>query len=271
VIRPEEDWCVFPDHHAPLVSVEEFELVQRLRSVRRKISKAGDLGPLNGLCQCADCGDNLRIATNHAKNHALYMCRNYANAVTRGDDLPCTRHSINRKILEQLVLGELRRVTEFARSDKAKFVEAIRREKDRAHDKALKAKIVQLAKNEKRIAELDIIISRTYEDHVAGKLSNDRFQKFLGNYEGEQAVLTAEAEVLRTDIAAEKEQADSLDKFLKLCETYTDFTELTDEIARSFIEKVVVHEAVHAPGHKWKKESQQIDIHFTFIGEVPQE
>ena len=42
VIRPEEEWCVFPDHHEPLVSVEEFELVQRLRSVRRKVSYTGD-------------------------------------------------------------------------------------------------------------------------------------------------------------------------------------------------------------------------------------
>ena len=271
IIRPEEEWCVFPDHHAPLVSVEEFELVQRLRSVRRKVTKSGDLGVLNGLLRCSDCGDNLRIATDTKKGYALYMCRNYANSVCAGTGHACTRHSINRKLLEQLVLEELQWVTAFARSDRAKFTEAIRSEKDKAHQKALRTKTAQLAKDEKRIAELDIIINRLYEDHVAGKFSDDRFEKFLSTYEGEQAALTAEAGVLRTEISAAKEKADCIDKFLKLCAVYTDFTELTAEVARTFIEKVVVHEAVKAPGHKWKKLSQQIDIHFTFIGEVPKE
>ena len=226
---------------------------------------------LNGLMVCDTCGDNLRIVNNVKANHAMYLCRNYANSVCAGTGHECTRHSINRKTIEQLVLEELRRVTDFARRDKAKFVAAIRSEKDKAHEKALKAKTSQLAKDEKRITELDAIINRIYEDHVAGKLGDDRFSKMLATYENEQTALATEAETLRTEIAAEKERADGIEKFLKLCETYTDFTELTADIARTFIEKIVVHEAVKAPGHKYKRESQQIDIHFTFIGEVPQE
>ena len=271
IIRPPEEWCVFPDHHEPIVSVEIFETVQRLRSVRRKFTKTGDLGVLNGLMVCDTCGDNLRIVNNVKANHAMYLCRNYANSVCAGTGHECTRHSINRKTIEELVLDELRRVTEFARRDKAKFVAVIRSEKDKAHEKALKAKTSLLAKDEKRIAELDAIINRIYEDHVAGKLSDERFNKMLTTYESEQTTLIAEAEVLRTEVTAEKEKADSIEKFLKLCETYTDFTELTAEVARTFIERIVVHEAVKAPGHRYKRLSQQIDIHFTFIGEVPKE
>jgi hypothetical protein len=265
IVRPEEEWCVFPDHHAPLVSAEEFELVQRLRSIRRKINYTGDLGILNGLLFCADCGHPLRVLNDVGNNYSAYLCRQYANGKK------CTRHSINRQLLEQLALEELRRVTEFARCDRPKFIEAIRCEKDKAHDKALKSKVAQLAKDEKRIAELDAIINRLYEDHVAGKLSDERFDKMLSTYESEQAALTAEAGALRTEVSADREKADCIEKFLKLCEAYTDFTELTAEIARTFIEKVVVHEAVKMPGHKYKKQSQQIDIHFTFIGEVPNE
>ena len=33
----------------------------------------------------------------------------------------------------------------------------------------------------------------------------------------------------------------------------------------------MVHEAVKEPGRRYKRQSQQIDIHFTFIGEVPKE
>lgn len=121
VIRPKEEWCVFENHHEPLVSVEVFETVQRLRSVRRKISYTGDLGVLNGLLVCDTCGSNLRIQHDVKKGHAMYLCRNYANAVSGGTGHRCTRHSINRKIIEQLVLEELQRVTDFARRDKTKL------------------------------------------------------------------------------------------------------------------------------------------------------
>ena len=271
IVRPEEDWCVFPDHHEPLISVEVFETVQRLRSLRRKISYTGDLGVLNGLMVCDTCGDNLRIQHDTAKGHAMYLCRNYANAKCAGTGTRCTRHSINRKVIEQLVLEEIRAVTAFAREDRQKFIETIRTEKDKATAKALRTKTAQLSKNEKRITELDAIINRIYEDHVAGKLSDERFNKMLSNYENEQSALVAEVEALKTEIADEREKADSISKFLKLCETYTEITELSGEIARTFVEKIVVHEAVKVPGHRYKRQSQQVDIHFTFIGEFPKE
>jgi hypothetical protein len=201
----------------------------------------------------------------------MYLCRKYANAKCAGTEAPCTRHSINRKLIEQLVLDEIRSVTEFAREDKKKFIETIRAEKDRASAKALRDKTARLAKDEKRIAEMDAIINRIYEDHVAGKLSDERFNKMLSTYESEQSTLAAETETLRVEIDTEKEKADNIGKFLKLCETYTEITELSGEIARTFIEKIVVYEAVRAPGHKYKRQSQQVDIHFTFIGEFPKE
>lgn len=128
-----------------------------------------------------------------------------------------------------------------------------------------------LARNEKRIMELDTIISRTYEDHVAGKLSDERFTRMLFMYESEQAALEKETEALRAEVEAAKEKAGGIEKFLKLCEKYIDMTELTAEIARSFIEKIVVHESIKVPGHRYKKQSQEIEIHFSFIGEFPKE
>jgi len=69
------------------------------------------------------------------------------------------------------------RITEFARNDKARFSSVIRAEKDKSANKILKVKTTLLAKSEKRIAELDIIINRIYEDHVAENLSSYRFKK----------------------------------------------------------------------------------------------
>jgi len=263
-IRPREEWCILEGHHEPLVSVEVFETVQKLRSIRRRITRTGDCGVLNGLMYCHDCGAHMRVYNDVKQNYSSYLCGRYSLG-------KCTRHSINRPLLERLVLEELRRGTEFARRDKAKFIKAIQSERDKAAEKELKVKTGLLSKNEKRIAELDVIINRTYEDHVAGKLSDDRFSKMLAAYETEQSALATETTALRADVEDAKERADGIGKFLKLCEKYTDFTELTAELARTFIEKIIIHEAVRAPGYTRRKQSQEIEIHLSFIGEFPKE
>jgi regulator of replication initiation timing len=264
VVRPKEEWCVFENHHAAIVDDETFETVQRLRSVRRKFSTTGDLGVLNGLIYCADCNDRLRIYNDVGSNYSAYHCRRYAMG-------KCSRHSINRALLEKMVLDEIQRVTAMVRNNKDKFKNSIRSEKDKATAKRLKSQTEKLAKADKRIAELDSIINRLFENNVAGTLSTERFTKMLATYESEQTSLVAEAEELRKDVEAVKEQTDNIERFFALAAKYTDLKELTAEIARTFVEKIVVHEAIKVPGHKWKKLSQDVDIYITLIGAVPKE
>ncbi len=47
----------------------------------------------------------------------------------------------------------------------------------------------QIAKNKKRIAELDSLLRKTYEDFAAERLTEKRFEQLSGGYESEQAEL----------------------------------------------------------------------------------
>ena len=84
------------------------------------------------------------------------------------------------------------------------------------------------------------------------------------NYEQEQAQLEV------TITAYEKEQSEtaetfsSIDKFLKITRKYLNLQELNGIILREFVEKIVVHEKVIGIG----KMTQQIDIHYNFVGVV---
>ena len=69
----------------------------------------------------------------------------------------------------------------------------------RDRDAEFVRKCETLAKADTRIAELDRIISRLYEDNVIGKLSDERFIKMSHDYELEQSNLKSMAEVLRKD------------------------------------------------------------------------
>ena len=61
-----------------------------------------------------------------------------------------------------------------------------------------------------------------------------------------------------------RKQADRTDQFLALARKYRDCTEITDDMIRAFVEKIVVHKTVRsATGQK----TRQIEVHLSFIGQ----
>lgn len=120
-----------------------------------------------------------------------------------------------------------------------------------------------LADAEKRIAELDTIFKRLYEDTISGKLSDERFQKLSTDYEKEQHQLQDVAAALRDEIEAEEQKSANVERFLSVVERYTEIPELTPCILHEFVEKIVVHAASDPKG---KNRTQEIDIYYKGIG-----
>ena len=63
-----------------------------------------------------------------------------------------------------------------------------------------------------------------------------------------------------------KSTAINVERFVSLARKYTDIRELTPEILRTFIGKIVIHER---PSRKKNEGEQRIDIYFTHIGSMP--
>lgn len=120
----------------------------------------------------------------------------------------------------------------------------------------------RIAKEEKRIAELNTLIRRIYEDNVSGKLTDKRFEVLSKEYEQEQSEL--EQSIMKLQVEIDGFNADSVraDRFIEIVKRYTDFTELTAPMILEFIEKIVVHEADKSSGERY----QQVDIYLNFIG-----
>ena len=117
----------------------------------------------------------------------------------------------------------------------------------------------------RRIKELDCIIQRVYDDNINGKISDERFKIMTQSYEDEQTQLTKRVKVLRRELEAAKEQSDGTDKFLRLVRKYTEIIELTPEIVRTFIEKIIVHEKKKVDG----KRRQTVEIIYNCVGAIP--
>jgi DNA invertase Pin-like site-specific DNA recombinase len=265
VFRPKEEWVVLENHHPAIIDKETFDIVQKLRSKRReKYDKYGSKGVLSGLLYCADCAGHMRYQKNKP-NYEYYTCAQHQNGFQHFE-AHCTRHSLTRKDAERIVLTKIQETVTDARADKKAFAARIQQSSNKEIERELKGKTTETAKSERRIAELDKIIKRIYEDNISGRLSDERFVKMLADYESEQSALTVTLKTLRTEIERIKAKTASVESFLKLVDRYSEITELTAEVARTFIEKILVHEPVYKTPTKRVKVSQRVDIYFNHIG-----
>lgn len=131
-------------------------------------------------------------------------------------------------------------------------------------NQALRDSRHELEQAQARIHRLDDLIQRLYEDNVDGKISDERFSIMTERYEAEQKELQNRVKELREAISAEQESNDNVDRFLALVRKYMNVQELTAEIIRAFVEKVIVHQAEKIDGHR----VQKVRIVWNYIGEI---
>lgn len=256
-----EDMFILPDTQEAIVPKEQWDRVQELRQHKRRPVKGERQGMFAGLVVCADCGSKLHFATckNFDGKQDHYVCAKYKSG--RGT---CSAHYIREDVLRDVVLERIRAVTEYIRADVEGFQEdwlMCRREEQ---EKSIREDKRRLEKAKKRLADIDKLITRIYEDMVLGNLNQERYQKMLEGYEAEQASLNNEIIGLDDWVATREEMEDNVDQFLALLEKYVDIPELTQTIVNEFIKQIIVY----APDKSSGKRTQKIKIVFNFLEEV---
>ena len=183
----------------------------------------------------------------------------------------CSPHQIHNVQVEEILLRELKRITAYARSHVGEFVELVTRQNEKELSRLMRDSNRELTQAKERIGRLDVIMQHLYEDNLDGKISDDRFARMSATYEAEQKQLEARVAELESAIAAAREQRLNVDSFLGMVRRYTEITELSAEIIRSFVEKIEVQKPEKVPGTRTKK--QTLVIWWNFIGavDIPEE
>ena len=131
--------------------------------------------------------------------------------------------------------------------------------------KELSAKKRTLQKSENRLAELDRLFKRIYEDNANGKLSDSRFQMLSNDYEQEQEELREKLLRLNEEITEQEEQSENIARFISKVRKYLDLDELTPAVLNDMVKAVYVHTPDKSNGHR----EQQIDISYDLVGILP--
>ena len=253
------EWQIFENTHEAIIEKETFDIVQRIRDGRRRLTLMGEMPILSGMIFCADCGKKLYQVRGRCLPQKEYMVCSTYRKVKGG----CSSHQIRNEVIEALLLDGIRNITAFAKEHETEFVEMLIKQSKSETEKCLRDGKRELEQAQARITKLDDIIQKLYEDNLDGKISDERFSKMTANYEAEQQTLEHRIKELSALIAAHNDTTSNIDSFLKIVRKYTEITELTAEIIREFIDKVYVYQSERIDGNK----VQRIKIVYNCIGE----
>ena len=257
-----ENWAIFKDVHEPIIERAVFEQVQQKRGkMRKRQAKDGERSMFSGLLVCADCGSNLHFHFNQGNPEIKYFnCSNY-----KGNRGTCgSTHYVRVDFLEQVVLGEIRRLTKYAGLYEDDFLKEVIGHSRQAEEAERRLKEKELKSLLARDDELDGLFERIYEDNVSGKLSDDRFAKMSRRYEEEQKELSEKIKKLRSEIEKQSSRAASTDMFVSIVRKYTRARKLTPRMLNELVEKIEVYNAEKIDG-EWV---QRLRIHYNCVGEM---
>ena len=212
----------------------------------------------SGFIKCADCGYALAYAKKFGTEY--YSCGHYRR---KGSEY-CTQHYINKNVLIEAVLSDIRKYAKLVQEDEVSFAERLACAN---MDKTAKQAIVlesELKAAEAKHSELDRILKCLYEDSVTGKVTDMRFRKLSAEYEAEQAGLEKQVEDTQNTLAHIRRSRQDSTAWLELIKNYADIQELDRIILGELVEKVTVGEPKVIDGVK----NLDITIYYRFVGAV---
>ena len=261
---PIEKQAVFYNTHPAIIEQEVFDKVQEIRQQRHRRTRTGKSSLFSGMVYCADCGAKMRYCTTSyfEKRQDHFVCANY-----RSNTGSCSAHFIRAVVLEELVWMHMKAVIFYVTRYEKHFRAVMEQRLRMSSEEAIRGYKTQLAQAERRLAELDRLFIRIYEDNVSGRITDERFSLMSKTYEDEQAQLKVDIHRLRQEIEVQERQIEDLEKFIQRVHKYEDLQEMTPYALRELVKGIYIE----APDKSSGKRRQGVRISYDLVGFVPVE
>ena len=248
-ITEKDNWIVVSDAHPPIISIADFEAVERQmredsshRAAAMEWSadiRAGMIDLLDRKIFCADCGKRMyykrqRVQCKGVVFRGVYDCSTHMSRRHR----TCFNHSIRQDALNEKVFNAIRDQLQVA-LDYEKLLKAMRgsagetgvREKHKAAVSSIKLRLNALKKKRAGL----------YESYDEGILNEEEYAFAKQTYEEQYEALS---HLLDEAVERRERFLESIspeNKWLTMMRGVVGMTELTQELVDAIIEKVIVY------------------------------
>ena len=240
--KDRSDWVITYNNHEPIIPQELWDRVQERQKhmAQGRKTKTGFVHPLSGFLVCADCGSKLKMSGHLNGSKTAYQYHFDCGLHIRYGKTLCFSHFIPAKVLEEIVLGDIREMAQRIVLDEKTIREEFIRHNAELADKAIKTAKKELQAKRKRTEELSRLMQVAYEDRLKGKMPEDICIGFIQKYSEEQKRLETEIEELEAKLTETENTIQSADEFIRNIKKYLEAPELTREMCYELLECVVV-------------------------------
>ncbi len=247
---PKEEQIIIPNNHEPIISRELWNKVREMeaRASTGKMTKERTTPPLSGILKCSTCGTTMEYHVTKGGRRINPIVTYECGKRNRYGRDKCTQHYINGAVLDEIILNDIRNKAKIVAEDeegvRQRFIERNAKLKEQSDKEAIK----QIGLKKARIASLDDLMSKAYEDKLLGKMPEELCMKFLDRYANEQNTLRKEVEILEIGLKEVKEQRYNVDEFMKRIKKYLDVAVITREMVLELFDRIIIGEKYSQDG-----------------------
>jgi len=257
--KPEE-WIIVEGMHEPIINREVFDLIQEKVNERKRPDAFGNYSIFAGLIKCGQCGKSMNIRrANQKSKEQIYTCSLY----NKYGVAHCSQHRMKYDVLYSIILEQIRNCAKQALENGEDIAERLKREseQDEQGERAIINKAI--AEDTARIATLEKMIAKMYEDFISERISADIFNNLLSKSQAEQKALKNRVERNTARRDSQEREVEGNDQWLKMIREYADIQELDSAMLNQLIKKIVVYEDTDE-----ELVRQTVEIHFNFINQT---
>lgn len=236
IVKPEEEWVIKQNTHEPLVSKEQFALVQEVLKLDTRIShKEETVAPLAGKICCYDCKNSMyrNGYTSGRKRYEYFSC-----STNRADHSQCSPHSVPRREVEQAVLKAIQvQIDVVLDLDRAlQSMKGITWQKKEEEHLCSQIKNLQLETERYQNLILD-----AYEDFRAGILDKKEYREMDVSFRGRLNAAKQSIQTLQDSLDELREHQGRI-PWVEQFKQFSNITELTRNVVIYLVDRVYVHE-----------------------------
>jgi len=240
---PEEDQYVFENAHEPIISRQEFELMQDVLSRDTRVNSNGGKNsyvyPLTGYIYCADCGSSMVVKTVTSKGHQYkyYVC-----GENKRNKNICDSHSVQLDTMNQLVLKALNTHLKVLFEAEASIDERNMDVLVQPQIEKIQIKIGHILEEKYKVNEF---VKGLYRDYKDGILTEEEYTELKADYQKQMDELQEDAARLEMEKNSRVDAEMANMYWVKKYKKAGMLTELTRRDVITFIDRIEIKDAEH--------------------------